>query len=222
MLVDRIRAHDARLTVSLGHLVAGHSYRLVISKATCGQPATTAKRIAKIDLGVADSAGAIFKSYYVGSANGGVWREASSVRLMEEEGIFYYFCEAPSRFDPPADFLDGTYARFQDGNRRGLSVPTGAGDDQISLKLALSGLQPNTRYRIVHSPLTCKQFLEGDPDQPLVLGRFKSDADGMAFRDRTESVGKDESITVGSNRIETVGSHAVWACANVHQFALLQ
>jgi hypothetical protein len=219
VLVDRIRADEARVTIALGRLMPGHRYRLVLSSDGCGTPLPQAEKILA-EWSRADETGAIFRSQIV-ATDGGVWRGAKSARLMEEEGIFY-FCRAPVIVDDvgASDTPDGAYSRFGAPERRGLMVNTGAGNDTISVKLALDGLKPNTRYRVVHSPLTCAQFVEGDPDQPIIVGVYRSDDGGTLLRSRTETVDKDETITIGSTRIEQVSTGEVWACARANVFAV--
>lgn len=216
VLIDRIDADSARITTALGHLLPNHRYQLTISGAACGAADTVTKRIARVNLGVHD-AGDAFVGVVV-RVDGGLWAGARSMRLMEEEGI-YYFCRAAHQGEAAgAAGADGAFARFQAGARRGLTINTGSGADQLSVVSSFRGLAPDTRYRLVHSPLSCAQFLDGDPDQPIVIGSFRSNGRGTAMAARTETVGKDETFMAGSNRVERRSDGAVWSCANLHQF----
>jgi hypothetical protein len=217
VLVDRIGAHQARVTVALHGLSIGHGYRLVMSSARCFEPDGSAARIARLHLGAPDNEGAIFETLRV-ATDGGAWRGDWSVRLMEEGGI-YYSCVTPNRLDwPSTTHVDGAFARLiHDSGLSTTISPTGAAP---TVSIALDGLTPNARYLLVRSPLTCRQFMSGDPDQPIVLAAFRADALGMAFLSRNVSVGATQTITVGSLRVERRVDGSAWGCANQHPFAL--
>src|SRR3990170_2462963 len=79
VLVDRIRSDQARLTTALGHLMPGHRYRLTFSRAGCTATDSQAMRIARVWVD-ANADGAAFRTLIVGT-EGGLWREARSMRL---------------------------------------------------------------------------------------------------------------------------------------------
>ena len=213
VLVDRIRADSARVTTALGKLMPGHRYRLIFSTDGCATPLADAELITRVRVR-ADADGGAFTTSLVGTS-GGVWKEARSARLMEEEGIFY-FCRAVTLLDQPGPEPDGAWARFR-GDVRGL---LGLHVDTSPIELSVMGLRPDARYRLVHSPLACKEFTEGDPDQPIVIGRFMTNAAGQAHG-VTETVSINDTLTVGSVRVERRSTGAVWACANLHPFSVV-
>ncbi len=218
MLVDDIRQSGSRITIALGRLAPGHMYRMVVSSDSCSVPLAQAQRLAKVQLGAASASGSIFKTLGT-TLGGGVWSSAVSARLMEEEGI-YYFCRAVRHLSEPSGKPDGTYARISDGKRFGVTLQKTIDSDETSLIVALRGLTPNTNYRLVLSPLTCQQALEGDPDQPIIVGTFKADVNGMALKDRTETVNNEERIR--SARTETVNNNETITCSAVKPFDLVQ
>jgi hypothetical protein len=217
VLVDRIQSDSARVTTALGKLQPNSTYRVIFSSDPCSTPLAHAPRLAFIRVDTT-SLGDAFVTKIIGT-DGGIWRETGSVRLMEEEGI-YYFCtraRVVEHVDMPSDG-NGSYARFQDNPHLGLTINTGSGNDQVSLRFALRGLQAGTRYRVVQSELTCQQWMSGMPDISQELTRFTADENGMKFLNRTETVAKDESITIGSIRIHRRHDGMLWECANVHPF----
>jgi hypothetical protein len=218
ILVDAIGSQTARLTVALGGLLPGHSYRVVFGTRRCFDSNTPANRIVRVNLGEADDSGAIFKTVSF-ATDGGAWRNAWSMRLMEEEGIFYY-CQTPNRLDRPGTAqVDGAFGRYQRNSR--LAVAVTMGNDSASFDVALGGLAPGARYRLVHSPLTCAEFTEGDPDQPVIVGSIRADSAGMAFKaDPAPTTTAPTDVTAGSLRVERRGNGSLWGCLNQHAFTL--
>lgn len=217
ILVDAIHAHSARLTVGLGGLIPGHSYRIVIGSRRCFEPNAPATRIARVNLGVADGSGAIFETLNL-NVEGADWRNVWSLRLMEEEGIYYY-CQTPNRLDRPRTaHVDGAFGRIKTLGR--LAITVTATNDAPNFQVALDGLAAGARYVLVHSPLTCKQFQEGDPDQPIVVGSLRADSAGMAFAAHAVPTPTPTDLATGSLRVERRGDGSVWGCSNQHAYAL--
>ena len=189
----------------------------MIGSRRCFEPNAPATRIARVALGTADSSGAIFETIKL-HAEGDVWRNAWSLRLMEEEGIYYY-CQTPNRLDPPTTTqVNGAFANMP--MDAGLAITVTPVNDAPNFQVAFDGLVPNSRYFLVHSPLTCRQYLEGDPDQPIVVGSFRADPAGMAFGVRRLPTATSSNFAVGSLRIERRSDNSVWGCSNQHAYAL--
>ena len=161
LLLDRITDDGGKLSLALRGLAPGASYRLTGSRARCseaGSPAKTAFQI-RIDT---DPYGAVFTVRTLTGGAGLV--RARSVRLMEEEGIFYR-CRPTHRFDliapatmtapEVADAAGAAYSRFHGPGTEGLTlIKVGAGT--LTMTFALAGLTPGVHYRIVVSPLTTR------------------------------------------------------------------
>ncbi len=215
VLFDRIDANSARVTVALTGLPAGHRFRLVAFPDVCSVPPEQSDPIFKIGLGTPAN-GRIFKSRQI-SANGSVWEGIGSLRLMEEEGIYYY-CRAPNPLDVVSSSADGAFVRSWDGPARGLVVFANAGNDQIRLTAAFGGLAPGRRHRLVHSPLTCAQADEGDPDQPIVFRTFRAKSNGAIYINTLLSLDSAQDLTVGSARTESVSNNETITCGRQVQF----
>ena len=214
VLIDQLGSGEARVTTAIGKLLPDHDYLLRFSDDPCSVPLAQAE-ISKTVALHADSHGASFQALNV-NAPSSVWRYGRSARLMEEEGIFY-FCISPRRVqDVASAAADGSGGRLNQGGRRGLIQ---ALVDTSEIKVALRGLEPGVAYNLLLSELTCAQILEGDPDQPIVVGNFKANGDGLALN-RTETVDNNETITIGrSARLERASNGADWGCVNLKTFA---
>lgn len=215
VLVHNIDADGARITIALGRLLPGRRYRLIFTTDGCATPLASAQRIARVRFGANDD-GAAFTSALVGT-DGGIWREARSARLMEEEGIFY-FCRAVSVLDEPdpGEDADGAWARFR-SEIRGL---LGLHVDTSEILLTLTGLRPSTKFRLVHSPLTCKQFEAGEPDAPTAVSQFRSNPAGISFARLAIEAGESIALTTGSFRVERRSNRVAWGCANANAFTV--
>jgi hypothetical protein len=59
---------------------------------------------------------------------------------------------------------------------------------------------------------------QGDPDQPIVIASFRSNAYDLAVYEKEQDADAVASTSKGSYRIVQRGSMATWACANVTRF----
>lgn len=214
VLVDQLSAGSARVSTALGKLMPNRDYRLMFSDDLCSVPLNQADIGLTINLH-ANSVGASFQSV-VNGADLSLWRTARSARLMEDEGI-YYFCVSPRRLhDVTQSQGEGSTGRFADGTRRGL---TSLRVDGHTMRWSLRGLEPGARYSVLVSQLTCKQIQHGAADQPILIGSFRADPNGLAVG-RTETVDNNETITVGrSARLERSATGADWGCATLKAYA---
>jgi hypothetical protein len=149
----------------------------------------------------------------------GTFADARSVRLMEEEGIFVA-CTRGSVWDDTdiVHVLNGALVVFDEGDRRGIAVFGPAGDAGTRFAYSLT-IGPDVRGVLAGTTTGCD--VEPDRSDVLLALPVDADASGSAFaRGRTETVDKDETITIGAFRLRAAGGPP-WACAPAVLIALL-
>lgn len=219
-LVEILADGRARISTAIhGSLPPDARFRLVVSTVPCAQdPGMDDIILAKWMR--ADVDGGAFRAEVVPW----LWLEEApfprSIRLMEDEGIFYFFCAgakafehlAPGQSSEVADDFDGDLvsSRFRGHARRGIVVLDRIGVTRGRLTMALSGLVPGGRYRVVGSSEGCDQPVT--PSDRLFASPFQADGNGRIFQTIQDvAVVKDETQWVGSLRIRQAGGNE-WAC----------
>lgn len=199
----------ARLSLHLAGLEAGDRLRVVLSSASCDRAATGARRLwsHRFEIG---SKGRVWQARTVLTLDRGSLADVRSVRLMEEEGIFY-LCRAPTVWDDTdiVHVRTGAVAVMDGDRREGIVVvgPATATGSLVTWSLTL-GSAPD--LRLVATTSGCSTAFDADATVLSLLVQARPD--GTAFhRGRTETVDKDETITIHALRLKAVGGEVI-AC----------
>jgi hypothetical protein len=216
------RAAHARLTLKASGLTPDKRYRVVGSSAPCGEPSTSSKRVfskwfrvgsrGAAWAGVGAEAGVI-------TLTGSDWRDIRSMRLMEEEGIFY-FCRSVTRFgDPTADHQgDAAIAILDAGNRHGIVIFEQLTDTTVRIRHDIQ-VGSDQEPRLTVRSLGCSQ--PATTQSILIALLLPLRGHGQTFGNRTETVDKDETIvSARSVRVRDAGSPP-WDCAAPRIIAVL-
>lgn len=171
VLLDQVDADagTGRLTWALRGLVPGANYRIVLSEAACNAPLMPANVIFSAVLSAGTYGRGTFGAF-VGTANGGVWHTANSVRVVRRGGRVWQCVRAMNFMatDTAAD-ADAAYARFGGSQGpRGL-VFARQGEGGTAVSVALGRLHPGDDYAVRGSTAAC-----GSPGTTLFGAMFNN------------------------------------------------
>lgn len=206
-------AATASLTLKASGLTPGKRYRMVGSAATCGAPNPRAKHVFSVSFTASGRGAAWLSARSVGRLAKG-WAAMRSTRLMEDEGIFYYFCTPAARFRDaaPASAANAAISIVDSGARHGIVIIDGATATTVRIRHDIQ-VGSDSDPRLAVRSTSCSK--PATAQSVLVSAALPVRGHGQTFGQRTETVDKDESISVGgqrSARVRDAGSGA-WDCA---------
>ena len=214
--VEELHGERARLTLKASGLTPGKLYRLVGSSAPCGQPSTSSKRVFSKWFRVGSRGAAWLGTGTQTTAQitltGSDWRDIRSTRLMEE-GTFY-FCRSTTNFVNTTfddESASAAIAIVDAGNRHGIVIIDQLTDTTVRIRHDIQ-VGWDDAPRLIARSVGCAQPAT---TQSILTGMLLPvRGHGQTFGDHTESVSKDEAITIGgfrSVRVRDAGSPP-WDC----------
>jgi len=214
---DRASA-SGRLSLHLTGLNRDDRVQLVLSSAPCGTPMTSASRLLAVWLPVG-AKGRIWRDRMAVTLTKGTFGDVRTVRLMEDEGIFFG-CRTATVWDDTdiAHVVNGAFAILNEGTRKGIVVIGPADEDGARVAWSLS-IGPDTTDRLVGTSTGCAAGI-GVASRLFSLPVTPT-SPGVSFRSgRTETLDKDETIAIHGLHLRPAGGPA-WTCERAVLVALL-
>lgn len=226
-LIERLGG--GQMGVSLGLHAAGggvnlFTLRLVGSSRGCSQPVTSSTRTFSIEIeGVSGG----YWRVIVGGASGGVWRDTNSAWLKTKDGVIacaqtfaYFDCFILGTAGETCSSQDriGGHSRFRGDGHRGVVFVSGEEDNVFVPSAVLTGLKASTTYSLIASTSECDA--SAPPSTQVFKLHATSDSSGALGLNRTETVDRDDMITIASIRVKEAGG-GVWSCQPMHITGIL-